>query len=701
MDQILATKSDSFTDRIAPEIDRHLGIVRTEMLAPGTEPAVEDSAFSKTLKAATKSFNVAPSARPGEASQSSSHAAPGSLRPTSQQSPQTNAKMSDKKELDSVVKKQQSESSVKLPKGSCSKSSRNTVLPLETSGTTKAASVINAKEAPKAIKGSENVGSDNRNKAGQDKTTGKQKEVDKKSGKDNETIKTNIGTVKGDKNPKSVDRLDVDSKQKKGEEKSSDNLGNEMQCGDEKLLSSRTAAKMEARKKNQGKKCLLKSDEGLVREDSTSGKNSEAGMKLLGTGVADCDKAISGSSDAACSKGHTGLMASTSDAEAITQEDVALGQKTGKSVEDRSLTNAEKRTRESNLSLTNAAKLPSEKAKKDGQKELGACGSSKDRFSDEKDVEKSSTVNQGEKVADFNVTVSDTVKDYTVQDGSSLRRDSCETKNFSSSARSEDALKDKQKVPKDIVGKDGMLSEDDKSSSGQESIETSKDNRKDLGGPSKAQAVSSEAASRQDSASGTDVDDGAGRHRTTREAEVRVLEEVNDGDSYAGVDVSSPSESHLGVGQRRVKRRKRLISEDEANRDSKSSKLDENESQEVALPSEESKTEVEDPEPKPKRGRGRPRKSGSVKSDSLHSSDSELPMEEQLSDGTSRGEAGRGRAPKKQEESFHESGLKRQRSYGSESNASDTNIEDRDQDTNRRTKRQIKPKRCYSPSDSK
>ena len=162
-------------------------------------------------------------------------------------------------------------------------------------------------------------------------------------------------------------------------------------------------------------------------------------------------------------------------------------------------------------------------------------------------------------------------------------------------------------------------------------------------------------------------------------------------------ELSSSLESQLGVGQRRVKRRKRLISEDEEKQNLKSAKVDDYQSHQ---PVEDSKLPLSFEDFKPKKGRGRPRKTGTAKSESQHSSDNELQVAESSGHGLNRAEQGRGKC-RNQEEPIENRGLKRQRSVGSESNASDTCAEDRDMETGRRTRRQIKPKRCYSPSDGK
>eukprot|EP00112_Aurelia_sp_Birch-Aquarium-sp1_P009030 Seg2012.7 transcript_id=Seg2012.7/GoldUCD/mRNA.D3Y31 product="hypothetical protein" protein_id=Seg2012.7/GoldUCD/D3Y31 len=101
-------------------------------------------------------------------------------------------------------------------------------------------------------------------------------------------------------------------------------------------------------------------------------------------------------------------------------------------------------------------------------------------------------------------------------------------------------------------------------------------------------------------------------------------------------------------------------------------------------------------EAKPKRGRGRPKGTNSTKSDSLPASDSEMPHDDQE---TSLRDRSRSRS-RRADDFDNIRGIDRQRSIGSESNASDTCVEGKDADT-RRTRRQIKPKRCYSPSDSK
>ena len=109
---------------------------------------------------------------------------------------------------------------------------------------------------------------------------------------------------------------------------------------------------------------------------------------------------------------------------------------------------------------------------------------------------------------------------------------------------------------------------------------------------------------------------------------------------------------------------------------------------------EKQKSGAPDEEVKPKRGRGRPKATNSTKSDSLPSSDSELTHDDQE---TSQ----RGRSRSRRADDFDIiRGIDRQRSVGSESNASDTCVEGKDLET-RRTRRQIRPKRCYSPSDNK
>ena len=113
-----------------------------------------------------------------------------------------------------------------------------------------------------------------------------------------------------------------------------------------------------------------------------------------------------------------------------------------------------------------------------------------------------------------------------------------------------------------------------------------------------------------------------------------------------------------------------------------------------AAQQEKQKSVAPDEEAKPKRGRGRPKTANTTKSDSLTSSDSELPHDDQE---TSQ----RRRSRSKRADDFDiVRGIDRQRSVGSESNASDTCVEGKDVET-RRTRRQIRPKRCYSPSDSK
>ena len=172
-------------------------------------------------------------------------------------------------------------------------------------------------------------------------------------------------------------------------------------------------------------------------------------------------------------------------------------------------------------------------------------------------------------------------------------------------------------------------------------------------------------------------------------------------ESVDDVSTDSSKDLHCRFGQRKVKRRKRLISESEDDRTTKSARItDEIKGNPTVSKHVEGNMEQQDVhivanDAKPKRGRGRPRKAEGPKRDSQPSSDSDMPPEGSI------GPADVNRQNSKPQEYITESvSLKRQRSVGSESNASETGTEEKDLDM-RRTKRQIKPKRCYSPSDGK
>ncbi|XP_065071772.1 biorientation of chromosomes in cell division protein 1-like 1 [Rhopilema esculentum] len=172
-------------------------------------------------------------------------------------------------------------------------------------------------------------------------------------------------------------------------------------------------------------------------------------------------------------------------------------------------------------------------------------------------------------------------------------------------------------------------------------------------------------------------------------------------ESVDDVSTDSSKDLHSRFGQRKVKRRKRLISESEDDRTTKSARITDEIKGDLTVSTHvEGNMEQQDEhiaanDAKPKRGRGRPRKAEGAKRDSQPSSDSDMPPEGSI------GPADVNRQNSKPQEYITESGsLKRQRSVGSESNASETGTEEKDIDM-RRTKRQIKPKRCYSPSDGK
>eukprot|EP00794_Sanderia_malayensis_P005374 gene5374-6046_t len=180
--------------------------------------------------------------------------------------------------------------------------------------------------------------------------------------------------------------------------------------------------------------------------------------------------------------------------------------------------------------------------------------------------------------------------------------------------------------------------------------------------------------------------------------------DVHVGSGSESIATDADPTSSLGVGQRTLRRRKRLISEtgDDASK-GKSAKVtlehdvspaEDNHS--VTTGDADGLNPVDSNEPKAKRGRGRPKKTARAED-----GDSEM---HQTVDESTAGERSRekGRMKKQDELALYKSDVTRQTSVDNESSASTDSMTDATKDKDaRRTRRQIKPKRCYSPSDSK
>lgn len=647
VDQILTKKSDSFTDKISPEVDKHLGIVRSDETAPGTEHTVEETNSSvRAQKVApnvpgTRPSNAPQSARLSEQSQSipTSSGLQGAARASSQHSSQMSAKFADKKDHDTINKKQQHDSVTKQQKVISSQNKVKTEsaqeLHVGSSGNAKVA--VPSNQNLRFSKGGES--SDSKVKHDQDGSSVKHKEIDKKPGKEIE-----LGKMPKDVDPKKTKLSSIEGKSNDSGNEKASSIKVETKPSDIKdNLKSNTGKSAESLK---GDICITDKKVNIERKETHEKRDIET-------------KHIMG-------KAEHNMQKSNEDSQKATQVTVTQSMpKTEKS--------------------SSCNDVPTVKSlKKEDQREDELNIIKPKTVVDTKSSKGTPEVDKIQKKVETVVKASDhddqcVLKVETLmKKGPSVDKDAYKTGENTPITKKEGPADTEPSVGQS--GKDEMINENSKVDD--ESLCGPSDTSKQENVCVSSETITDSIVKDMDIDTDNDV----------------LQKKMDESDETRSSENSSSLEPHFGVGQRRVKRRKRLISEDGAE-NSKSAKIDNSESCEAAPSNEEAKIVI-DESPKPKRGRGRPRKTGSFKSDSQHSSDNDITAEESTNEGPNRGEPGKAKV-RKQEDSNEDSWLKRQRSVGSESNASDTGTDDRDPETNRRTRRQIKPKRCYSPSDGK
>ena len=687
VDQILATKTDSFSERIVPQIDKYLGIERKDVAAPGTESTQEEivpvagtksaTVVSSEAKFSKTQQSMKPSGSPQ--SHSASHVMPKTVKSPSQQ--HLNLKVNEKKEVDQNVRKQQNESSAKQErnptvqsKGSIEPTeSSSQKLPTDSSGSKKVSSIQNQNKkecSPMRVCDS----SDCKGKVTPEITT-----ACLKPGKESDGNKLRKGFEKGTARPEKNENFTESHSAEGKQEKLSNVMQGRTDVDDiSKLMQSSNQLKSrnEAQSPRREQKLAKTSETKNCNENKLAEKGVEESLKENDS-ISKQFKhdATFDANRTACA----GTACGSEDREAnrsIVDAKVEDGDE-----------NKKKDESENAMSNTNSSAVKTEKVEiketvKKEKTEPIMNAQSPNRSTEK--LKETVVKKEVERVSEDSKKAPQSDKEYNLQikkgkDSKGIEKDShCELQQGSHS-------------------NDGMINED---------LKDIKDRCEPKTTESKGLERNTEKSCQPENSFATAIVSSADE---SCETELQDTESVSSEVSLRGIDESGKTtpvdqsathESQTRVGQRRVKRRKRLISEDEKAQISKSAKVDENESSQVPQINDELKMQINIEDSKPKKGRGRPRKPGSFKSDSQHSSDSELAVEESQIDALGRGEPGKGRY-RKQEETSDSRGLKRQRSIGSESNASDSCIEDKDIETNRRTKRQIKPKRCYSPSDGK
>ena len=697
IEQILATKSDSLSERIASEIDKHLGIDHVEELAPGTEPSVDKAipvaTTSSTISTSSevKSTKALPPVKSVEASQShsASPAPQGSALPASQMLPQATAKATVKVENEQNSKKHVNEnpaktqrSSLILNKGHVGTSQSPQVLTLEPSGSGRVQGLHNQnkKDIPVVQGGSSDISKPKANmdnnaksqKLGKDLEGNKLKRDTEKSLAKNEKSTISTGTVNASSRTEELSH---------SEDRKTESDGNNAQPCSEMQPSSQTKAKNEQLSLPKTEKItrvpvnknssVVKSSTANLEEckkekDCISGNKCDLASDVTNTsGTKQCDnkpcgmKNIEGSSVIGTAAVDSYCSGDTNQLKDEKFEDV--GEKyhtpsnTIKSKQDGKLGAGEDLKVKPDVKFHDVVTVDNIQENK--IKEVA------------RDIESSIDVD----LASIKTESVNTPKGNDSENGKeskvekAVSDETSERKEMKDSKTIDDTCKDLyvSKVPvDDLYCRNSENTSQPKGLSLELTHSTDDDGRGEL--------------------EDIEGDSNEGSLKNIQELETFV----NSTDDASGID------SQLGLRQRRVKKRRRLISEDGEKQKMKASKVDENES------THDSKLETGIEEYKPKKARGRPRKSGGVKADSRHSSDNEIPPEESSAGGLSRTELGKTKY-RSQEEPIETRGVKRQRSVGSESNASDTCVEDRDIESHRRTRRQIKPKRCYSPSDGK
>ena len=707
IEQILATKSDSFSERIASEIDKHLGIEHVEELAPGTEPSADEAmpvtTSSSTISNSTevKSTKVLSPAQSVEASQShsASPTSQGSALPVGQMLPQPTTKATVKVENEQNSKKLVNDNPAKTPKSSLTlnkghvgPSQSSQVLSVEPSGSSKTQNLHNQNKKDSLVVQGGN-GDISKPKANMKNTIGNQK-----LGKDLEVSKLQRdpekGLAKSEKGTVRTSTVNVSSRTdalSHSEDRKAESISNNVQ------LCSEMQPSNQARAKNE-QLSLSKAEEATrvpADKNSSEVKSSTANLEECKKKENDC---ISGDKcDLACDVTDTSGTKKCDNKpcgmkgmeESSVMGTAAVGShcsgSTNQLKDEKFEDVSEKDPAPSNASFAIA------ESKQDGKLDAG----------------EDPKVKPGVKLHDVHVTVdnrqekeirkvahdaessfdSDLAPDKTEERVKTQIGNGSGNEKESSRSKVEEAVSDETSEGKEINdGKtiDGTCRNpfvskvpiDDFRSRNSQNISESKGLSPEL------------THSTYDDCKGEleDIDSASNEGSLKNLQELETF--MNSTDDASGFD------SQLGLGQRRVKKRRRLISEDEEKQKMKDSKVDESES------THDSKLETGIEDCKPKKARGRPRKSGGVRTDSRHSSDNEIPPEESPAGALNRNESVKAKY-RSHEEPIETRGVKRQRSVGSESNTSDTCVEDRDMESHRRTRRQIKPKRCYSPSDGK
>ena len=693
VDQILAAKSDSFSDRITAEIDKYLGIKKAEELAPGTELSPEETAPVVTMNSTAsnssemKALSSAKSVEPAH-SFSATPVSHGNFKSANQ----AQVKINDKKGTDQNFKKQQNDnapkpqrSSLGQNKGVIEPSQPSQMLPPELSGNTKQNqnkkdSLVSqaADSSACKIKGTTEGGAGSL-----------------KLGKENEASKLKRDAEKGlllktVKNMNSPNPGHMDSKQDNvahAEGVRTEAHGNKVQPSCEMRTKNELPAKTEKVTRMLGNKSTVENASSRVNlEESEKESDSISGQKC----------SLPSETAGACETKLCGKMQEMKDVKsgnAVDTVDDIDAHSNGTACQKKYKC-AEDGKEQLSSSISVVAVETKNEAEDDGNRGLtvdSVADTTNQSLDTERTVENrekretEDMAGNAKKLSNVNKELTDDMsEEMDVSKGNEVQIDEDVEKSRVLKAGSDENL-----------GKNRLAGGDVTDSTTKERLDSRKEadelHNINSGNCSKAKVLPHEDALNTDEKceiKETDSD------TVSSEISLKGMCELDN--STNNTDVSS-LDSQLGVGQRRVKRRKRLISEDEEKQGSKSAKVEESDGNQMI---EDSKLPMSIEDLKSKKGRGRPRKSGSVKSESQHSSDNELPGDEYSGTGLNRTEPGRGKY-KTQEEPVESCSLKRQRSAGSESNTSDTYAEDRDIETNRRTRRQIKPKRCYSPSDGK